>query len=118
MASDMICVISDFNHVVGVVVISSDFDLEALKEEFDRVAEPEPNPYKYDTPIQAAWLERHHANQDKLVEMYGGDPCGPYDDNDRPARFVFAASTFVGWLVKEKGARCLDYREICLAEFD
>jgi len=113
----MLYVISDFKNVCDVIDMPAGTDLSKLKKEFYALNQAGPNPHKYDTPEQTAWIRKIHEEEVRLVSLYGGDPRG-HLEGDKPKEDVFAVSTFVGWLVKEKGANRVKYKSFCLVEFD
>jgi hypothetical protein len=109
----MIYVVGDFNRVQAVVRLPDGADIDALRDEFEAVVDPGPNPYRYNTPTQDEWAERSRHREEYLVGLYGGER-----DYGQPGRRDYGPLTFVGWLVKEKGARRIRFTEFCMAEFD
>lgn len=103
----MIFVISDFRGVVAVVKLPKGSKIKKLRSEYEKALGRKPNPYAYNTPVQYEWLKDTSDKEANFVLKYGGE-------GDK----VFGAGTFAGWLVAEKGAKLVSYREYCMAEFD
>jgi hypothetical protein len=104
-------VISDFHHVIAVVVLPKGSSIGRLRKEFEAIFFPGENPYAYDTPKQKEWLEKAKNREEAMVRKYGGSKSG--DGNT-----YYGPETFVGWLVKEKGAKKIPFSDYTMAEFD
>jgi hypothetical protein len=109
--------ISDFHRVVGVLLIPKELDIQDLREEYESILDPGENPFAYDTPQQTEWIERVQKRESYLVSKYGGAPCGGSISGSKRDK-TYGPETFIGWLVKEKGARKLSYCDYLMAEFD
>lgn len=107
---ERIVVISDANHVVAVIKLSG--RIEDLREEFESIMDPGPNPRRYDTPTQQEWLEKVSRREEYLTRIYRGAPIGDTD------QYAYGPETFVNWLVQEKGARRIWYTQYSMCEFD
>ena len=109
----MLTVISDMHNPVAVLELPDGADVLALREEYEAVMGPGPNPYCYeaDPERQYEWVDRIKAREQFLTLKYGGDPAGD-------GTTQFGAVTFANWLVREKGARAHPFTRYCMAEFD
>lgn len=112
-----ITVISDYNRVRGLVRLPDGSpDILDLRAEFEAILDPGENPRAYDTPTQTEWLDKVRHREAVLVEKYGGSKSG--GNGIVPEETIYSPKTFIGWLVKEKGAKLLAFSEYCMAEFD
>ena len=85
------------------VMLQLDHDIDKCREEYEAIMHPGPNPYAYNTPTQKAWLEKIRDRQKFLVLKYGGTEVGQGPEVD------YSPMTFVHWLIREKGAKKLQY---------
>lgn len=107
-------VISDFHGAVGLISLAEeDADICKLREEFELIMYPGENPFAYDSLTQKEWLRKVRLREDCLVKKYGGSESGC-----DLVKEVYSPKTFIGWLVKEKGAKLWQHSEYCMAEFD
>lgn len=109
----MLAVISDMHHVLAVLQLKPGADLKALRSEYESILYPGPNPHRnyMDSPEQRAWVERVREREQFLTMKYGGVVCGD-------GTTAYSPVTFANWLVREKGAGTLSFREYCMVEFD
>ena len=105
---EKLTIISDYHGVVGVVILPKGKSIKGLRKEYESILDPGENPHAYDTPRQKEWLEKVREREDFLVKKYGGS------GKDR----IYGPETFVGWLVKEKGAEKVSFSDYVMAEFD
>lgn len=109
-----IIVISDFNHVLGLILLSEENDIDDLRKEFESILDPGENPCAYNTTIQDQWIDKKRNRENYLVEKYGGCESG-YSPN---VIKIYSPKTFIGWLVAEKNAKEITFLDYTMAEFD
>lgn len=85
------------------VLIQLNHDVGKCRKEFESIMHPGPNPYAYNTPIQKAWLDKIDQRQKFLTLKYGGSEVG------QGPEVCYSPMTFVHWLIREKGAKRIQY---------
>ncbi len=105
----MLTLISDYHNPQALLEL--DGDIKKLREEYESIMDPGPNPHKYNTDIQKEWLKKIRDRENFLISKYGGDISGN-------GVTVYTPSTFINWLTQEKGAKHVSYVHHCMVEFD
>jgi len=105
--------ISDMDHPLALLEMPNGYDIDALRAEFEAILAPGENPRAYDSPVQAAWIERVRERENFLVAKYGGT-----EDGNDPPRRQYSPRTFANWLVREKGAKAVKFEHYGMYEFD
>lgn len=111
----MLTIISDMHHPLAVLQLPNGMEIEELREEYESIMNPGPNPWCHETDEkrQKEWVEKKHEREQFLTLKYGGSESGG-DDRE----IYYSPLTFAHWLIRGKGATSLPFREHGMYEFD